>query len=363
MKNFLLIKLLVLMLTSPLAYGATLEQKVGQMIMVAFNGTNATDSHVQSVQKELASGLLGGVIIGGANVENPQQLKKLMTSLQKNAQKGQAISGQKTLFAIDQEGGIVARLSHKKGFGKYPRPFDVAQNNNVQQAKTTWKNMACELKKYGINFNLAPVVDLNIVPNSPAIGKWGRSFSVNPDEVSKWAEIFIDSQHQCGVLTSLKHFPGHGSAKGDTHEGFVDVTDTWSAVELAPYTALIGKGKVDTIMTAHVVNRKISNMPATLSPEFLDGLLRSKLNYQGVIITDDLMMGAIDKYYDFDERIVRAIDAGADIVLIAAAKNPQTDNAAAARKAIINAVKNGKLSEKQVDAAYRRIIDLKRKLK
>lgn len=361
-KYILLLNIIGASLFSTFAHSASLEQKIGQMIMVAFNGTNASDAHVKSVRSELSSGLLGGVIIGGANVQNPNQLKELMEALQQSAAQGQKKSGHKALFSIDQEGGIVARLSHKKGFGQYPRPFDVAQKNDVQQAQATWKNMACELKNYGINFNLAPVVDLNIVPNSPAIGKWGRSFSKHPQKVTKWAEIFIDSQHQCGVLTSLKHFPGHGSALGDTHEGFVDVSRSWSENELKPYKDLIAKGKVDTIMTAHVVNKNISAMPATLSPEFLNGMLRNKLNYKGVIITDDLMMGAIDKYYNFDERLVKSVQAGADILLIAAAKNPEVDNAASARRALLNAVKSGQLSEKDIDNAYQRIVRLKQGL-
>ncbi len=361
-REFLFLKLIFIILFSPFAYGVTLEQKTGQMIMVAFNGTNANDAHVKSVRSELKAGLLGGVIIGGANVENPDQLKSLMAALQQSANQGQQKSGQKTLFAVDQEGGIVARLSAKKGFGKYYRPLDIAQKNDIAYARKIWKKMACELKDYGLNFNLAPVVDLNIVPNSPAIGRWGRSFSEDPKIVTKWAEIFMDSQRECGVLTSLKHFPGHGSAAGDTHEGFVDVTNSWKESELKPYIDLIAKGKVDTIMTAHVVNKNFSPMPATLAPEVLNGLLRSQLNYQDVIITDDLMMGAIDKYYNFDERLVKAVQAGADILLIAAAKNPEVDNAASARQALMTAVKNGELSEKDIDRAYRRIVKLKQSL-
>ncbi len=138
-KNFLFLKLILFIFSSSVAYGASLEQKVGQMVMVAFNGTSPNNSHVQLVKTELKNGLLGGVIIGGANVENPQQLKSLMQSLQQSADAGQKISGQKALFSIDQEGGIVARLSAKKGFGKYPRPLEIAQKNDIAYAQKIWK--------------------------------------------------------------------------------------------------------------------------------------------------------------------------------------------------------------------------------
>ncbi|MFV0431046.1 MAG: glycoside hydrolase family 3 protein [Alphaproteobacteria bacterium] len=344
------------------SWAATLEQKVGQMVMVAFNGLQPSDGQISTLLRDLKAGELGGVIISGGNVESPSQLKSLMKPLLNAAKEGERQSGQKVLFSVDQEGGAVARLNDKKGFGKYPRPFDMMEAGDTQAAYNIWKNMACELTDYGINFNLAPVVDLNLVADSPAIGKWGRSFSKHPNKVVKWAELFIDAHRPCGVLTSIKHFPGHGSATGDTHEGFVDVTNTWQPQELEPYKALIAKGKADTIMTAHVVNQKWSNMPATLAPEVIGGILRGQLGYDGVVITDDLMMGAIDQYYSFDERIVQAIKAGADIVLIAAAKDPNIQNAAAARKAIMHAVANGELSEERINQSFERLLRLKGKI-
>lgn len=344
------------------AFAIDLEQKIGQMIMVAFYADDPNDMQIGELTRDLQSGKLGGVIISGSNVKSPAQLKSLMKPLLTAAKQGEQITGEPVLFSVDQEGGAVARLNHKNGFGEYPRPFDMMQADDTQAAYQTWKNMACELKDYGINFNLAPVVDLNLVPDSPAIGKWGRSFSQHPNKVVKWAEIFIDAHQPCKVITSIKHFPGHGSAKGDTHEGFVDVTDTWQAKELEPYKSLMAKNKVDVVMTAHVVNQKWSPMPSTLAPEVITGVLRNQLGYNGVVITDDLMMGAIDKYYNFDERIVQAIKAGADITLIAAAKDPDADNARAARKAVLDAINRGELSEERINQSYQRISKLKKNI-
>lgn len=345
------------------AFAMDLEQKIGQMIMVAFYADSPDDAQVTELTQDLQSGKLGGVIISGSNVKSPTQLKSLMKPLLKAAEKSAQITGEPVLFSVDQEGGAVARLNGKKGFGEYPRPFDIMQADDTKAAYQIWKNMACELKDYGINFNLAPVVDLNIVPDSPAIGKWGRSFSQHPNKVVKWSEIFIDAHKPCKVITSIKHFPGHGSAMGDTHEGFVDVTNTWQAKELEPYKSLIAKGKAEVVMTAHVVNREWSDMPATLSPEVITGVLRNQIGYNGVVITDDLMMGAIDKYYNFDERVVQAIKAGADITLIAAAKDPDADNARAARKAVLDAIKRGDLTEERINQSYLRISQLKQEIK
>lgn len=333
------------------SYSATLEQKIGQMIMVAFSGDNTQHFQVKELQSDLENGLLGGIMVGSSNVKDPQQLKSLMKQLHKSAKKG----GMPVLFTVDQEGGAVQRLSAQKGFGQYERPRKYFQNGNIDQAKNRWKAMACEIKNYGFTVNLAPVVDLDLVPDSPAIGRWGRAFSKDPEQTTRWAEAFIDAHHACDTLTVLKHFPGHGSALNDTHDGFVDVTNHWSKKELIPYQKLIQKGKVDMIMTAHVVNRNLSAMPATLSPEILNGLLRRDMGYQGVIITDDLMMGAIDKYYSFEERLIAAINAGADILLIAAMKDPDADNARLARKAILDAVQNGKISQQRIDQSYNRI--------
>lgn len=333
------------------SYGVTLEQKIGQMIMVAFSGDNTEHFQVKELRRDLEKGHLGGIMFGSSNIQNPNQLSTLMKNLQKSAKKG----GMPVLFTVDQEGGAVQRLSAQKGFGKYERPRQYFKNGNIAHAKDRWKAMACEIKKYGFNVNLAPVVDLDLVPNSPAIGRWGRAFSKNPEETTRWAEAFIDAHHACDSLTVLKHFPGHGSALDDTHDGFVDVTDHWSKKELIPYQRLIQKGKVDMIMTAHVVNRNLSSMPATLSSEVLNDLLRRDMGYRGVIITDDLMMGAIDKYYSFEERLIAAINAGADILLIAAMKDPDADNARMARKAILNAIKSGKISQNRIDQSYKRI--------
>ncbi|RLB66095.1 MAG: glycoside hydrolase family 3, partial [Deltaproteobacteria bacterium] len=212
----------------------------------------------------------------------------------------------------------------------------------------------------GITLNFAPVVDLNINPNNPVIGKLERSFSADPQVVTRMALAFIRAHHVLGIRCTLKHFPGHGSSSTDSHLGFVDVTKTWSPVELEPYKNIIGAGMADAIMTAHVFNAKLDeDYPATLSKRVITGLLREKLGYGGVIISDDMQMGAIRKYYGFEQAIRLAIDAGVDILIVA--NNTIFDKTAIPRAISIirTLVKQGKISVPRIEASYRRIHALK----
>jgi beta-N-acetylhexosaminidase len=171
--------------------------------------------------------------------------------------------------------------------------------------------MAQELRNMGINYNLAPVADLSINPKNYIIAQLGRSYGTNPANVMSFNSAFIRAMHRHRVLTSLKHFPGHGSSKGDTHQGFVDVTQTWHPKELEPFK----NTQADSIMVAHVVNNRIGDLgiPASLSPKAIQTL--RKHNRHAVVITDDLQMGAIRKHYSLQDTIRRAINAGDDILL------------------------------------------------
>ncbi|MEX2080111.1 MAG: glycoside hydrolase family 3 N-terminal domain-containing protein, partial [Dehalococcoidia bacterium] len=158
-------------------------------------------------------------------------------------------------------------------------------------------------------------VDVNVNRSNPVIGAASRSFSPEPDSVAASAAAFIEGHHAHGVLTALKHFPGHGSSHADSHFGFVDVTATWSEAELVPYTALIGEGLADVVMAAHVFNANLdSEFPASLSKATISGLLRAKLGFDGVVMTDSLQMGAITLHWTFEDSIRLAIEAGADIL-------------------------------------------------
>ena len=243
----------------------TLEKKIGQMLMVGFHGTSASSS--SQICKDIKKYNVGAVILFDYNPVNKSKAKNIatksqLTRLTKDLQ--DCSSDGKLLIAVDQEGGKVQRLKSKYGFyGKFPKASDVIKMDQ-RKIKSTYTSMSAELKSAGINYDLAPVVDLDINMKNHVIHGLGRSFGKDPKIVAKYASIFIDAMHSNGVLTSIKHFPGHGSSVGDTHKGFVDVTNLWKEVELEPYRLL--KDKADTVMVAHVFNKRLDAIyPASLS--------------------------------------------------------------------------------------------------
>ncbi len=341
----------------------SLEKKIGQMLMVGFHGTTATKD--TQICKDIKKYNIGAVILFDYNPVNKNKPKNIATKKQlaKLTKELQACSTDgKLLIAVDQEGGKVQRLKSKYGFyGKFPKASDVIKMDQ-SQIKKTYTKMSKELKGVGINYDLAPVVDLDINMKNHVIHGLGRSFGKDPKMVAKYASTFIDAMHHYGVLTSLKHFPGHGSSVGDTHKGYVDVTKLWKKVELEPYRLL--KDKADTVMVAHVFNKNLdTKYPATLSKKTVNGLLRKKLGYKGVVITDDLQMGAISKKYGLKNTLKLAIDAGDDILLFGNQLDPR--KIVSSKKlvsTIVTLIKSGDISKKQIDKAYIRIQKLKKKL-
>ena len=340
-----------------------LEKRVGQMLMVGFYGTSAPQN--SQICKDIKKYNLGAVILFDfnpvdktkpKNIVTKSQLKKLTSELQACSHDG------KLLIAVDQEGGKVQRLKSKYGFyGKFPKAADVAKMD-IKQIESTYTKMGKELSSVGINYDLAPVVDLAINEKNHVIYGLGRSFGKEPEVVAKYAAAFIDAMHRSGVLTSIKHFPGHGSSVGDTHKGFVDVTNLWKPQEVEPYKLL--KDKADTVMVAHVFNRKLDETyPASLSYKTITKMLRWKLDYHGVVITDDLQMGAISKKYGLKNTLQLAINAGNDILLIGNQMDPKkVKTTKQLVDTIMLLVKSGEVKEESIDKAYRRIQKLKEKL-
>jgi len=313
---FKTITLILLLLISCLNANELNEQEIkkliGRSIIIGFNGLTLTSNLKKNIDKYN----LGGVILFDKdyktknikNIKNPQQLKKLTFDIQ-------SYSKYKMLISIDQEGGKVSRLNPKNGFSQIPSAKDIS-TKNIHEAKKEYKKLARNLKQEGINLNFAPVVDLAINPNNKVIVQLERSYSKNPTEVVKYASVFIEEQNRYGIKSVIKHFPGHGSSNTDSHKGFVDITNTWDEKELIPYKQLIKDNKVDFIMTAHVFNKKLDNKyPATLSSKINTNLLRKKLKFKGIIISDDLQMKAITKHYSLRERLKLAINSGVNILL------------------------------------------------
>jgi beta-N-acetylhexosaminidase len=225
--------------------------------------------------------------------------------------------------------------------------------------------LAVRLREAGINWNLAPVVDVGYNPANPVIVGVGRSFSANPRLVAAQARAYLAGMHAESMLTALKHFPGHGSSYTDSHKGFVDVSDTANAdVELAPYRLLLADHAVDSVMTAHVFNRHLdSRYPATLSRRTITGVLRDDIGWDGVVVSDDLRMAAIEEHYGLERAAVLALAAGVDVLLIADDRLPDGRSAArVALEAVHRALVRGRLDPTRVELSLGRIAALKARL-
>ena len=347
-------------LMSVLFAGVPLEQKIGQMLMVGFHGTSAKPG--SRICRDIHRYNIGAVILFDYNPVDKSRPKNIASKTQvaQLTRELQACSrDHRLLIAVDQEGGRVQRLKSRYGFyGKFPKAADVVRSGTAMM-KRTYEKMAKELQSVGINYDLAPVVDLDINPKNHVIHGLGRSFGKDPKTVVKYASIFMDAMHRYGVLTSLKHFPGHGSSVGDTHKGFVDVTHLWKSVELEPYRLL--NRKADTVMVAHVFNRKLdAHYPASLSRKTVEGILRKKLGFDGVVITDDLQMGAISQKYSLAQTLALAVNAGDDILLFGNQLDPKK---VVSPKNLVETIRllveQGKITPARIDTSYKRIRKLK----
>ncbi len=341
---------------------SNLDDQIGQMLMVGFRGTEfgLNSWVVEAIREENT----GGVVLFDydiqtgrykRNIESKDQLKKLTFKLQKFA-------GGNLFIAVDQEGGEVVRLKPEYGFGETVSAERLGEINDPEFTYEKAFELAGELRECGINMNLAPVVDLNVNPESPAIGKLERSFSADPDKAAVHSGEFIKACHKNKVLCVLKHYPGHGSAKADSHKGFTDVTDTWSKEELVPYRRLTDKGLADAVMTAHVFNGRVDeNYPSTLSKETID-ILRDEMGFEGVIISDDMQMGAIRENYTLNEAVIRAVNADVDMLLFGNNLVYEKDIVRKVKSIIRQAVTEGKISVEEINDSVERIQRLKRKL-
>lgn len=338
----------------------SLDIKIGQMIMIGINNrTSVADS--DALLTEIRNNKLGGIILFEKNIAKTHS-KDSLQSLIRNLKKPAAIP---LLVTIDEEGGKVHRLKEKYGFVGMPSAAYLGKLNNLDSTLFYNRRLAAELLDLGFNFNYAPSVDLAINPANTVIVKNERSFSAQPDIVSKQASLCIQAHHENGVQTILKHFPGHGSSTADSHLGIVDVSDTWDFQELFPYYNLIRAGNVDAIMTAHIINKKwdSSLLPATLSAKVVNGMLRGLLGYKGVVFSDDMQMYAISKSYGFDKAIELAINAGVDILMFGNNVNPdeQPITASQVHAKIRQFVKEGKITPARINESYQRILKLKNK--
>lgn len=388
--------------------------KIGQMLMVGFGGVGVDGENkiiyddqnnlVFNFDSDLAHSIkylhVGSVILFSRpiydrhaekimrlrNVQGPKQLAKLNQDMKRYSKKiraQQGLSAMPLWIAIDQEGGMIDRLGYKFGF-KLPRVIPQALGEKQERAKNSEQRkkalaqtnqfaqkIGALLKQEHIDIDFAPVVDVNVNPTNPIIGALGRSFSGDPKIVVDQAQQVINGLHQHQVIAVLKHFPGHGSSTSDSHNGFADVTDVYQKdIELLPYKKLISNGYHDMIMTTHVVNGQIDQTqckhgekndhstwcPGTMSKKTLTTLLRDQLGYNGIVISDDMTMGAITDEYELTDALAHAINAGVDMFIIANHNSNHTRNVVLT---IAKLVHDGTIKKERIDDAYRRVSVLK----
>jgi beta-N-acetylhexosaminidase len=335
----------------------SLDVKIGQMILIGFP-KGEVDS---TVLHEVREGKAGSIIIFEKNIP----AKNSFVALKKITWTYQQAAPIPLLIGIDQEGGKVNRLKDKYGFPRSITAAAMGKSPSLDSVRFYAEAMASTLAGLGININFAPVVDLASNPDNPIIARHGRAFSAREDSVTLLAKEFIKQHRKYGVLTSLKHFPGHGSSKADTHLGIADVTNTWEERELIPYRELIDSGYTDAVMTSHIVNKKLdaNGNPGTLSFDILTGILRKRLNFNGVVFSDDMQMQAITKHYGFEEAVKMAINAGVDIMTFS--NNISESDLRTVDRVhhlIRQLVERGEIKPGRIDESYRRIMTLKKKL-
>jgi beta-N-acetylhexosaminidase len=360
--------------TAGAASEVSLRDKIGQMLLIGFDGKkiNAQSPIVKIIQKNN----IGGVILFDydsrtqtydRNIESPEQVKELNGDLHYFTLQGNLKHHRPKLpllISVDYEGGKVNRLKGKYGF---PETISAAEvgTRDFEEAESIAETMAQTLKEAGFNLNFAPVLDVNVNPDNPIIGKKERSFSSDATTVSSYATIysrhFLNQKIEC----VYKHFPGHGSSTQDSHLGFVDVTDTWKADELKPYQQVFNSNKsCGVLMTAHIVNRQLdeSGLPATLSHKILTDLLRNQLHFKGVVITDDMQMKAISDNYHLDQALALTINAGSDMLIFGNNLSVEPQNPEQLIDIIEAKVLSGDISQERINDAYQHIKALKQSL-
>lgn len=339
----------------------TLEEKIGQLMMVHFNGEYANQE---------ADTLINEVHVGGIiyynwsnSLHSPEQVNNLSSGLQELAR--QTRHQIPLLIAVDQEGGPVTRL--KDGFTQCPSNKALALSGNPALAEQYALVTAQELRAVGVNMNLAPVVD---VSNYSVIGM--RSYGEDPETVITYAKSALEGYRKGGVLTSLKHFPGHGDVQVDSHLDLPVVKKSRAELdrmELLPFTALAEYA--DTVMTAHILVPEIDPEHCATASKTIINILREEIGFNGPIITDSLVMqGVLKAHHTPEEAAVAALNAGCDILLFGGKLliNAETKLELSAsdmlriHKYLVNAVQSGRISEERLNQSVKRVLTLKEKL-
>lgn len=336
----------------------TLEEKVGQVLMVHFRGEVANEDAKTLIQETDVGGI---IYYNWANgLTSPQQVQELSASLQK-------LADIPLLIAADQEGGRIARL--KSGFTLFPGNKALADTKDPRLAEQVAFATGQEMRAVGVNMNLAPVVDVNTNTRNPIIGT--RAFSDSPEIVTTFARAAVDGYHNAGLITTLKHFPGHGAVNVDSHTDLPIIHKSMQeleAVELLPFAKLASGA--DAIMTAHILVPALDeNNCSTLSKKTLS-YLRDTIGFNGLIIADSLVMeGVLKQCKTVDEAAIRALNAGCDMLILGGKmlnsdqekKELTPADVKRIHRSIVRAVKEGMIPEERLNTAVTKILELKRR--
>ena len=329
-----------------------MKNKIGQLFVVGFPGREITPE----LKKMIHDYQIGGVILFAYNIGTPKEVLELTTALQKEAKA--AGYEYPLLIAIDEENGTVKRLG--EGAGEYPGAMALSATEDSKYAYEVGKATGDDLLSLGLNWNYAPVLDVNNNPENPVISV--RSFGETPEMVSEFGIQMMKGLQDSKVATALKHFPGHGDTNTDSHFALPIINHDMvrlEEIELAPFKQAIADG-ADSIMTAHIVFPALEpeeGRPATLSKNIITGLLREKLGFDGVIVTDALEMDAIAETIGIPNGAVEALKAGVDNVLIGHLPDEQLKSL----KRVEEAVADGEIPLERIEESYKRVIKLKEK--
>ncbi|MCX0355266.1 beta-N-acetylhexosaminidase [Clostridium perfringens] len=328
----------------------SLDEKIGQLVISGVESTSIDTTIQDFIQKKY----IGGVILFSRNVSTAQQVLNLTNSI-KDTNKSNKIP---LFISVDEEGGLVSRLP--KEFIKLPKNSYIGEIDNPKFSYDIGKSIGKELSSLGYNMDFAPVMDINSNPKNPVIG--ARSFGNNEKIVSELGIETMKGLQSENIIPVIKHFPGHGDTSVDSHIGLPIVNNDLNRLknfELVPFKSAINNG-ADVVMVSHILLSKLDNQyPASLSSKIITDLLRNQLNFMGVIITDDMTMGAISKNYGIGDAAVKSLLAGSDIILVC----HEYDNVNKVLDSIKLAVKNNVISEQRINQSLYRILSLKEKYK
>ena len=340
----------------------SLEQLIGQLIIAGFRGSNAPpDSPIVNFIKDYN---LAGVILydedvkigglGTRNIQTPDQVKDLSNQLQ-------SFSKGDLLISIDQEGGGTNRLKPDYGFPETPSWNHMGLLDNDLMTQQFSQTIASTLNDCGINVNFAPVLDLDYGDDT-VIGKAKRANSNLPKTVVQHSRVFIQSLKENNIISCGKHFPGQGSAFGDTHKGSTNISDTWTVKDLIPFDELIKYGHLDMVMVSHTFDKNMDpKYPASLSKIIITDMLRNDLGFNGVVICDDPSMNAISDHYDLTESFELMLNAGIDLFCLGNNLNYDPDFIPKSVSSMCQLVKSGKVTEDRIRQSIERIKSLKTK--